>query len=125
MKGCRGPVLRLAIAGLALLCAGWILVIYPAVHDVAHVILAVAIALVASGLMLIPPGLDLLLHPAPRGRRGIWPLLWSMLPSGALFVVTVVFLPVGLLIQVLAVLVEASGMALYGRAWWMQTHPAM
>jgi|SRR5579875_3012635 len=112
----------LAFAGLALLAAGWALVIYPAAHNTDRVVTSIAVALVAGGLVLIPPGLDLLLHPAPCGRRSVGPLLWSMLPSGALFAITVVMLPIGLLSQVAAVLAEAVGMALYGRAWWLRTH---
>ncbi|MGH2449234.1 MAG: hypothetical protein ACRDFS_11625 [Chloroflexota bacterium] len=121
-EGTPGPgasVLGLALLGSILLFIGWALAIIPAFHHIHSIALVIAIAVVGSGVALIPAGLDVFVQPAPGPgeKRGVSVLLVSYLPAIILFVVTVTVLPLSGWIRALALLAEGVGLVVYAFAW--------
>lgn len=116
-------LVALALVGSLLMFCGWIIAILPAFQHLRSIALVVVVALIGFGLVLIPSGLDFIWFP-PRSnqKRGIGVLLISILPAALLFLITAVILPISLAFQVIAVVTEFLGMAIYGRAWWDSTH---
>lgn len=111
-------VLLLALAGSALMFAGWVLAIVGSFDHVRRVALVVAVAVVGFGLVLIPAGLDIVGGQGQPGeKRGLIPLLVTVVPAAVLFVIVVFALPLGAVVRVLAIVLEAAGLVVSGRAW--------
>lgn len=111
-------VLLLALAGSALMFAGWVLAIVGSFDHLRRVALVVAVAVVGFGLVLIPAGLDIVGGQGQPGeKRGLIPLLVTVVPAAVLFVIVVFALPLGAVVRVLAIVLEAAGLVVSGRAW--------
>ncbi|CCF86196.1 hypothetical protein [Nitrolancea hollandica] len=117
-----GRLVTLALAGSLLMFAGWIFAIVPSFEHLQNIALVVGIAIVGFGLVLIPSGLDFFWFPGRSGqKRGIGVLLVSVLPAAILFLLTVIILPIGAAIRLVALVAEFVGMAIYSRSWWVFT----
>ncbi len=109
------------LIGSILMFAGWVLAIVPAFHDLHHVGLVVAAAIIGFGLVLIPAGVNFLTSQPAGGKRGPGTMVASMTPSAVIFFITVAVVPLGAIVRVLAILCEVAGMAVYGWSWWGQS----
>lgn len=129
MDGMRGFTrshgVALAVAGSLLMFLGWIVAIVPTFHDLRSVWPVVVIALIAFGVVLIPPGLDVFWRPGEPGQKtGLFPVLIAALPAALLFIVAVGVLPLSTGLQVLAIALELGGIVVYLGAWWSIRHVA-
>ncbi|MDQ2744255.1 MAG: hypothetical protein M3Z66_18445 [Chloroflexota bacterium] len=112
----------LALLGSLLMFAGWVLAIVPAFQHIHRVALVVVVAIIGFGIVLVPTGLDLFMAPGPGQKRGLGTLLVSLVPAVALFLITVIVLPLGAFFRGIAIASEFAGMALYGWSRWTYRH---
>lgn len=116
--GPSAGLLALALLGSILMLAGWVLAIVPTFRHVESIALVLAIAVAAFGLVLVPAGLDVFRLPLADAGHGPAVVVASLLPAAALFLATVLTLPIGQVLRAVAVASESLGMGLYGWAWW-------
>lgn len=110
--------LAIALLGSLLMFVGWVLALVPTFHHLSDEWPVVAVALIAFGAVLIPPGADLFNRLGQPGeKRGLFPVLIAVVPAALLYIVVVVILPLATGLRVLAVILELMGMAVFLVAW--------